>query len=172
MDEPKQKEGGTKDEGSVGKIFVWGEKQQHSFEAIQTAILKNAVFTPDPEKQIHIAADPSIQGMGTVVFQLDVPINAKVPASNRQTMRVLMFISQRFTPAESRYTNSEREALAVIKALAEARYMVLDSQFPIMIYTDHQALMTLLLKEAKGRIANWQMQLSDYDLRIAHIPGK
>lgn len=159
--------------GSTDKIFVWTEQHQQSFDAIKKAIVENSVFSVDKDLQIHLAADASATGMGGVVFQLEgKPPNTKINPGNRPNMRVIMYISRRFSDTETRYTNSEREALAVIKSLAEARYTILDSKFPIMVYTDHQALTTLLRKEAKGRIANWQNQISEYDLRIVHIPGK
>ena len=40
-------------------------------------------------------------------------------------------------------------------------------------YTDHQALISLLRKDdAHGRIVKWQIQLSEYDVKYIHIPGR
>lgn len=51
--------------------------------------------------------------------------------------------------------------------------MVVGSPFPTKVYTDHQALVTLLRKDdAHGRIAGWQVRLSEYDVEYIHIPGK
>lgn len=42
-----------------------------------------------------------------------------------------------------------------------------------MLYTDHQALLkTLKSEDVTGRIARWQLALSEYDLDIYHVPGK
>lgn len=38
-----------------------------------------------------------------------------------------------------------------------------------MVYTDHQALITTLASEARGRIASWQVRLGEYNLRYIHI---
>ena len=42
-----------------------------------------------------------------------------------------------------------------------------------MLYTDHQALLKVLKSEdVTGRIARWQLALSEYDLDVYHVPGK
>lgn len=161
-----------KETGQV--FFVWTARHQKSFEAIKRAIVENSVFTPDYDQQFHLAADASGKGMGTVLFQLNGhPPNTKLTPGNRKDMKIIQFISQRFTEAEMKYTNSEREALAVIKGLMESRHMVIGSAFQIMVYTDHSALTTLLQGDsARGRIANWQSMLGEFEMRIIHLPGK
>ena len=68
---------------------------------------------------------------------------------------------------------TEREALAVVKCLEEIRWLVLGSHYPIKLYTDHQALVTILKgDDARGRIARWQYRLSEYPLEIIHVPGR
>ena len=47
-----------------------------------------------------------------------------------------MFLSFRLSDAETRYSNPERECLAVVKCLAEVRWMVMGSKFPVTIYSD------------------------------------
>ena len=42
-----------------------------------------------------------------------------------------------------------------------------------MLYTDHQALLKCLKSEdTAGRIARWQLALSEYDLDVFHVRGK
>jgi len=84
-----------------------------------------------------------------------------------------MFLSKPFLPAETRYSTTEREALAVLRCLEEVRWLILGSRFPTIIYTDHQALVSLLKKDdAYGRIARWQVRLSEYDVEYQHILGR
>lgn len=80
-------------------------------------------------------------------------------------------MSFRLNDAETRYTNPEREALAIVKGLAEVRWMVVASPFPIYVYTNHQALKTLLVEpknDSHGRIVNWQQRVSEYDMILLH----
>jgi len=92
--------------------------------------------------------------------------------SNRTDQRIMMFISKAFTPAETRYSSTEREALSVLRCLEEVRWLVLGSRFQTKVYTDHEALISLLRKHnAYGRIARWQVRLAEYDVEFHHIPG-
>ncbi|RPA72138.1 DNA/RNA polymerase, partial [Ascobolus immersus RN42] len=143
---------------------------------LKEAIVEEKCLVQDSKGHSKEVTNRIQNGMGAVVFQLPGhPPNTKLSTTNRKDMRVVEYISQRFTPAESRYTNSEREALALVKALKETRVHILGpgSPFPIMVYTDHSALTTLLKADSvKGRIANWQTVVGEHDLRISHIPGK
>ena len=41
-----------------------------------------------------------------------------------------------------------------------------------MLYTDHQALLKCLkIEDATGRLARWQLALSEYDLGVFHVPN-
>jgi len=67
-----------------------------------------------------------------------------------------MFISFCLTDVETRYSNSVREALAIIRCPAEIKWMVIASDYPVLVYTDHSALKTLLTgldNDAHGPIA-------------------
>ena len=50
-------------------------------------------------------------------------------------------IVYQFTPAQSRYHTTERECLAVVKSLTEVSWIVKGSRFPVVLYTDHSALL-------------------------------
>ena len=85
---------------------------------------------------------------------------------------MVIFISKRLADAETRYTTTEQEALAVVRCLAEVRWLVLGARFPTKVYTDHSALITLLKHDdAHGRIGKWQVKLAEYDLQYVHVPG-
>lgn len=154
--------------------FVWEPQHQAAFDAVRAAILNNTCTSGDPTRQYHLACDASKTGLGAVLFQLqDVPPNTKTSAKTRDKERVVMFISQRFTKAEMNYSTTEREALAVVRSLEEVRHLILGSEHPTIVYTDHSALTTLLTGDAtKGRIATWQNIVSEFDLKIVHVPGK
>ena len=66
-----------------------------------------------------------------------------------------MFLSFKLEEAETRYSTTEREALAVVRCLAEVKSYVMGHKFPTMIYTDHKALESILVvgTDAQGRVA-------------------
>jgi len=153
--------------------FEWGENQARSFTAIKKAIIQNALFGGDEALQYHIATDASKTALGGVLFQiLDSTPGTKASSQNRPKHRIIMFLSKPFLPAETRYSTTEREALAVLRCLEEVQWLILGSPFSTIVYTDHQALVSLLKKDdAHGRIARWQVRLSEYDVEYHHVSG-
>ncbi len=62
---------------------------------------------------------------------------------------------------------------AVVKCCEKVYWLVLGATYPVKLYTDHQALTTILWGDnAHGCIAQWQYLLSEYRLEIAHVPGR
>jgi len=160
--------------GAVLTEFVWTPEKEIAFQAIKQAIANNTMAAPDAYLQYHLAVDASKRGLGGVPFRL-TGIRSGVEATNsplhREAERVIMFISFKLADAETRYSNSEREALAVVRCLAEVRWMVIASEYPVFVYTDHVALRVLLTgiaKDAHGRIARWQERLGEYNLQLLH----
>ncbi len=68
----------------------------------------------------------------------------------------------------------EREALAVVRCLAEVRWLVIGSEYPIKLYTDHSAWESIFTQgsDTHGRIARWIHRLTEYDYEIHHRPCK
>ena len=154
--------------------FIWTDEHECAFQSIKHAIVTNAMALPDSDRQYHLAVDASKRGVGGALFQLE-GINAHTEATNslahRDAERIIMFISFKLEDAETRYSNSEREALAVIRCLAEVRWMVISSPYPVLVYTDHEALRVLLTgldNDAHGRIAKWQERLGEYNFHLLH----
>lgn len=88
-------------------------------------------------------------------------------------VQVVMFISQRFSPAEKNYLNTEREALAVLRALEESRWLIVGSPYPTKVYSDHSALLAILNGKGshQGRITSWMIRLSEYQVEYHHVKG-
>ena len=111
----------------------------------------------DPKVQYHLAADASKMCIGGVLFQLhNTPSNEDLTLKNRERAKIIMFLSYRLNDAETRYSNTEHECLAVVRCLAEVRWLVMGSRTPTMVYTDHQALKSILTlgTDRHGQIAS------------------
>jgi hypothetical protein len=150
---PRAKRKGRQVRSPIG--FNWTEKQDTSFAYIKAAIIDNAVHGGDNNKQYHLATDASGYAIGRVLFQLikSAPDTNATPAT-RSEQQIVMFISKQLAKPETRYSATERKALAVLKCLEEVRWLIVGSPFPTKVYTDHQALVSLLRKDdVHGRIA-------------------
>lgn len=60
--------------------------------------------------------------------------------SYKEHIRIIMFMSFWLEDAETRYDTIKREALAVVRCLAEVRWFVTKSEYLTKHYTDHSAL--------------------------------
>lgn len=77
------------------------------------------------------AADASEIGAGGLLFQLkDSEVGIPVTKESWPTMSHVTFMSYQFTPTQMRYHTTEREWLAVVKVLAEVRWIVKGSKYP------------------------------------------
>jgi len=153
--------------------WKWTERQDRSFEALKKAVLERAVFGGSELRQYHLATDASRTGIGGVLFQLlDCDPGTRITTANRKSMKIVMFISLRLEGAETRYSTTEQETLAVLRCLQEVSWLVQGSAYPVLVYTDHSALIYLLRHDdAHGKIARWQQKLSQFDVEYVHIPG-
>jgi len=154
--------------------FEWTPQNNKAFAAMKEAIANYAMSGGNPRAQYHLACDTSKFATGGVLFQLHgIPTGTDATNSeeHQEAEQIIMFMSFRMTTAEQNYTTTEREALAIVRNLAEVKWMVTASPYPIKIYTDQTALKTLLGSldnDAHERIARWQDRLGDYDYELIH----
>ena len=155
--------------------FDWSEEQKSSFLYIKKCISENVMSGIDEDLQLHLATDASKYCLGGVLFQLPgEPPGTEALERHKTTIRIIMFMSFKLEEVETRYHTTEREALAVVRCLAEVRCFVMGHAYPVMLYTDHQALETILKigTDAHGRIARWMDRLTEYDYIVKHGPCK
>ena len=103
----------------------WGPRQERSFKAMKTAVIENAVFGGSELRLHHLSTDASKTGVGGVLFQLlNCEPGTKITIKNRSDRRIIMFISLRLADAETRYSTTEQETLAVLRCLKEVSWLV------------------------------------------------
>ena len=86
----------------------WGQEQEMSFKAVKEAIINNVVYGGDDSKQYHLMTDASLHALGGVLFQLPgLPAGTSLSVVRRTEMKIVMFISKRFLPVETRYSTTE-----------------------------------------------------------------
>ena len=83
---------------------------------------------------------------------------------------VVAYASGKWSQAEMRYSTTEHELLAVIRAARRFRHLLLGVHFKVV--TDHQALKWLWsLDNPSGRLARWILHLSSFDFEVQHRRG-
>ena len=76
-------------------------------------------------------------------------------------------------PTKRKYNIYDQELLAVIRGLKTWKHYLQGSPFPVKVFTNHKNL--LYFKEPcklNRRQARWMLDISNYDLRLIHVPGR
>ena len=129
----------------------------------------------DPKLQYYLSIDMSKYGIGGALFQLySMPLGTEAGLQHHANEWIIMFISFRLADAETHYGTTDQKALAAVRCLAEVRWLVIGSPYPVKLYTDHQSLLSILSRgaDASSRIVQWQDRLNEYDLEVHHQLGK
>ena len=121
--------------------FNWTEHCNKSFEDMKNIIAKQALLAyPDFTKEFHIHTDASKVQLGACISQDGKP---------------LAFYSRKLLDAQTRYTTTERELLAIVETLKEFRNILLGQK--LIIHTDHANLTYKNL--TSDRVMCWRLAL-------------
>nr|GFB02647.1 hypothetical protein [Tanacetum cinerariifolium] len=84
--------------------------------------------------------------------------------------RPIHYESKTMTEAESNYTTTEKEMLAVVYAFEKFRsYLIMNKN---IVYTDHSALKYLFAKkDAKAKLLRWILLLQEFDFKVIDTKG-
>ncbi|GJV88165.1 reverse transcriptase domain-containing protein [Tanacetum coccineum] len=84
--------------------------------------------------------------------------------------RPIHYASKTMTEAESNYTTTEKEMLAVVYAFEKFRsYLIMNKS---IVHTDHSALKYLFAKkDAKARLLRWVLLLQEFDFKVLDTKG-
>ena len=108
--------------------FSWTEKHDAALAKPKRALSEATILAYfDPKKKTEIYTDGSSVGLSTVLTQEGC---------------IIQFASRGLTSTEQRYSQTEREALAITRA-CEYFYIYLFGA-PFTLYTDHKPLMAML----------------------------
>ncbi len=92
-------------------------------------------------------------------------------ADDRGKHSPIAFASRVLTIAESHYSVTDFETLAIVWSLRHFRDLIYS--FQVTVYTDHQAVKGLFKgKNLTGRLARWLVILEDYQPSIEYVSGK
>ncbi|GJS66698.1 reverse transcriptase domain-containing protein [Tanacetum coccineum] len=100
----------------------------------------------------------------------DYAIGAVLGQWIEKHFRPIHYASKTMTEAESNYTTTEKEMLAVVYAFEKFRsYLIMNKS---VVYTDHSALKYLFnKKDAKARLLRWVLLLQEFDFKVIDTKG-
>ncbi len=142
--------------------FHWDSLQEKAFQDLKVVLTNVPVLAfPDYGLPFILYTDASSLGVGAVLMQHNV----------HGKHRPIAYASRMFTRAESNYSVTHQETLAVVWALKQFRDIILG--YPITVFTDHAAITELLKgKNFTGRLARWYLTIQEFNPTFRYLPGR
>ena len=141
----------------------WTEAHESAFRAIQDQLTCDQTLTfYRPEHPTTVLVDGSPTGVAAILTQT---------YDNRT--HIVAYASRSLSPVEQRYSQLEREALAILFGCERFRLYLIGSHFTVV--TDHKPLLPIFTKphtQPSARIERWLLRLQPYDLTLEYQPGK
>lgn len=141
--------------------FAWTSLQQDAFEKLKDVLCSEPLLQyPDFSRTFYLTTDASQYAIGSVLSQGDPPNDLPVSYASRTLNR-----------AESNYSATERELLAIVWSVKHFRPYLYGRKFTIL--TDNKPLIWLFnVKDPSSRLVRWRLLLEEYDYEIHYKPGK
>ena len=141
--------------------FIWGKEQQEAFQTLKQKLTSAEVmcyYNPITETNIIVDAGP--KDLGAILSQKQ---------KNGQ-FKPISYSSRVLKNVESRYSQTEKETLAVTWAFQYYHYYIYDRHVTV---TYHKLLERLLTTSPTPppRIQRWLMCLQAYKYTIRYRPG-
>ena len=142
--------------------FIWSDEQQSSLNTLKQKLTNAPTLTfYNPEADTKLYVDASL-GLGAILAQ----------KQKDNSYQPIAYGARSLTPTESRYSQTEREALAVLWSCQHFHYYIYDRE--VTIITDHKPLERLLTTTLNPppRIQRWILKLQAYATNIRYEPGQ
>ncbi|GJY24852.1 reverse transcriptase domain-containing protein [Tanacetum coccineum] len=131
-----------------------------AFETLKKKLTEAPILiAPDWDLPFELMCDAS-----------DFAIGAVLGKRHEKHFRPIHYASKTMTEAESHYTTTEKEMLAVVYAFEKFRsYLILNKS---IVYTDHSALKYLFAKkDSKARLLRWVLLLQEFKFKVIDTKG-
>ncbi|GJS57858.1 reverse transcriptase domain-containing protein [Tanacetum coccineum] len=140
--------------------FIFSNECIQAFETLKKKLTEAPILiAPDWDLPFELMCDASDFAIGAVLGQ-----------RHEKHFRPIHYASKTMNEAESHYTTTEKEMLAVVYAFKKFRsYLVLNKS---IVYTDHSDLKHLFAKkDSKARLLWWVLLLQEFTFKVIDTKG-
>ncbi|GJT15626.1 reverse transcriptase domain-containing protein [Tanacetum coccineum] len=140
--------------------FIFLEECIQAFQILKKKLTEAPILiAPNWDQPFELMCDASDYAIGAVLGQ-----------RIEKHFRPIHYASKMMTEAETNYTTTEKEMLAVVYAFEKFRsYLIMNKS---VVYTDHSALKYLFnKKDAKARLLRWVLLLQEFDFKVIDTKG-
>lgn len=138
--------------------FCWSSQASEAFLKLRELLAgDNCRAFFDPSRRTVIQTDASGQGIGAVILQDRKPV---------------VFASRLLTDTEKRYSQLEREFLAIVFGLTKLKHYLIGMKFELE--TDSKPITQLFDKpidSLSNRLQRWLIAIQHFEMNIVHING-
>jgi hypothetical protein len=137
--------------------FEWGPEQEKAFRELKDILSQEPLLIyPDFTQPFIVASDASTKAGGAILSQI-----------KDGEERPVAYCSRQLNSAETKYSITELELLALIFADKQFKCYLYGRQFKV--YTDRSALKWLLnLQDPSSRLTRWAVKLAEYYFVVEH----
>lgn len=147
--------------------WAWNREQEEAFQHSKQWLKSAKVLVPySADRELVLACDASPYGVGAVLSHV----------MQDGSEKPLGFMSRTLTPAEKRYSQLDKEGLAIMFGIKRFHKYIYGRTFTIC--TDHQPLISLFHEKkavpqmGSPRVQRWAVLLRAYEYRMVYKPGK
>ncbi|GKC70505.1 reverse transcriptase domain-containing protein [Tanacetum coccineum] len=140
--------------------FIFSEECIQAFQTLKKKLTEAPILiVPDWDQPFELMCDASDYVIGAVLGQ-----------RIEKHFRPIHYASKTMTEAETNYTTTEKEMLAVVYTFEKFRsYLIMNKS---IVYTDHSALKYLFAKkDAKARLLRWVLLLQEFNFKVINTKG-
>lgn len=147
--------------------WKWDKEQEQAFQSTKDLLNTSDVLVHySADRELVLSCDASPYGVGAVLSHV----------MEDGSERPIGFVSRTLQPAETRYSQLDKEGLAVIFGVEKFHKYLYGRNFTI--YTDHKPLIFLFNEKkpipqmGSQRVQRWAVKLSAYTYSMVYKPGK
>nr|GEZ38295.1 reverse transcriptase domain-containing protein [Tanacetum cinerariifolium] len=140
--------------------FIFSEDRIKAFQTLKKKLTEAPILiAPNWDLPFELMCDASDCAIGAVLGQ-----------RHKKHFKLIYYASKTMNDAESNYTTTEKEMLAVVYAFEKFRsYLIMNKS---IVHTDHSALKYLFAKkDAKARLLRWVLLLHEFDFKVLDTKG-
>ena len=146
------------------KVYEWTPECDEAFRNLQELVNQKPVLShPDYEKPFYVFSDASGSGLGGCLMQA---------VGESKVLKPILYFSKTLSKTQRRYSTTKREALALVSAIRQFRYII--TGYPTYVFTDHRPLVFMFKRKLPpdAAMARWCLALQGYPIELKYYPGK
>ena len=144
-----------------GVRFEFGDGQRKAFAELKKRLSSAEIFGYfDKDAKTLIITDASPVGLGAVLIQ-----------EQHTVKRIISYASKSPSDVERRYSQTEKEALAIVWECERFHVYLYGTEFEL--YADRKPLETIYSSRSRpcARIKRWILRLLPYKFKVKYLPG-